>query len=54
MRRTDEARGHELVQQLMESLPFPGRLLVTVVDLFVREADVRGSAAQAFYQRRKG
>lgn len=54
MRRPDEARGHELVQQLMESLPFPGRLLVTVVGLFVREADVRGSAAQAFYRRRKG
>jgi len=53
MRRTDEARGHELVQQLMESLPFPGRLLVTVVDLFVREADVRGSAAQAFYRRQR-
>lgn len=53
LRRLDEALGSELVQQLMHRLPFTGQLLVTVVDLYVRESDMKAAGAQPVYRRRK-
>lgn len=53
LKRLDEALGREVVHHLMHRLPFGGRLLVTVVDLYVREADMHAASAVAIYQRQR-
>ena len=53
LKKTDEALGREIVHRLMHRLPFGGRLLVTVVDLYVREADMLAAGAQPVYQRQR-
>lgn len=53
LKKPDEALGRELVRQLMHRLPFGGRLLVTVVDLYVREADMLAAGALPVYQRQR-
>ncbi|MCW7539904.1 M48 family metallopeptidase [Aquabacterium sp. A7-Y] len=53
LKRPDEALGSDLVRRLMQQLPYTGQLLVTVVDLYVSESDMKAAGAQPVYQRRQ-